>query len=88
MGIRAEPEMSRVHSVILEARTEETNTALSQESGMIEEFDDTKRCIDEGVVSKRLAKEGISCSVTEDAFSVKANMENMIAVFDNIFINT
>ena len=40
MGIKAEPETGRVHSVILEARTKETNTALSQESGMIEEFGD------------------------------------------------
>ena len=40
MGIKAEPETSRVHSVILEARTKEIDAALSQESGMIEEFGD------------------------------------------------
>ena len=42
MGIKAEPETSRVHSVILEARTKEIDAALSQESGMIEGYDDIR----------------------------------------------
>lgn len=48
----------------------------------------TKQYIDEGAVSKRLAKEGISCCVTGDSFSVKASMGNMIVVFDNLVINS
>ena len=40
MGIKAEPEMDRNTRLSFRAHTEEINTAPSQESGMIEEFDD------------------------------------------------
>ncbi len=48
----------------------------------------TKQYIDEGAVSKRLAKERIFCCVTGDSFSVKASLGNMIVVFDNLVMNS
>lgn len=48
----------------------------------------SKQYTEEGAVSKRLTKEGISCCVTGDSFSVKASVGNMIVVFDNLVINS
>lgn len=41
-GIKVELEMGRQSKVSLETHTQEINTALLQESGMVEEFDDNR----------------------------------------------
>jgi signal transduction histidine kinase len=48
----------------------------------------SKQYKEDGAVSKRLAKAGISCSVTGDTFSVQASPGNMIVIFDNLVINS
>ena len=47
----------------------------------------SKQYVEDGAVSRRLAKKDISCCVTGASFSVKASLGNMIVIFDNLVIN-